>query len=197
MAPRYHLDLFNLSGISGFGRFVLITDRETLFLDMCRHVETDYTDGELRYVLRDRLLGGGEIRISFVPAADAAGLLIEADLSEVPDGAQVWFLHGGMYGWNAHSTYLLPYSSAMCWDNTVTLLGDTAEVCLGETETAPDYEYRTCGWTAERARGARVPSYKIRKARQDGRLAPICVPSVCHTPWGPGSFSSPDPGCPM
>ena len=143
MAPRYYLDMFSISGMSGHGRFAAVTPEGTFWLDECSELDTELVNGELRCAVTDPRLGGKTARISFVPTADAIGLIVEADLSALDDSVRVYFLHGGMTGWNTHTPYAMPYSPDMCFGNTISVNGDTARI--SRDAAAYDFAWDRCG----------------------------------------------------
>lgn len=139
LSPKYCLDMHNLSGLSGYGRFVIITGKEVRWLDECDEVETEYADGEIRYCIKDHSIGDASIRMTFTGAVGAPGLIACVDCSELAENTKVYFLHGGMLSWNNHSPCMLPYCEDMCWGNVVSVHDDMAEISMDEQEWVFEY----------------------------------------------------------
>lgn len=133
LTPRFYLDMHSLSGLSGYGRFVLVTEKEIRWLDECDEVETEYINGEMRYCVKDHSIPGCSIRVSILAATEAVGMVGRVDLSELAN-VRVYFVYGGMLSWNYHSPYLATDNRDMCWGNVVSLHGSMAKISMDEKE---------------------------------------------------------------
>ena len=61
LSPKYYLDMHNVAGLAGYGRFAVVSGEDTRFLDECDEIETEYIGGELQYRVRDSLFPGKTI----------------------------------------------------------------------------------------------------------------------------------------
>ncbi len=134
LTPRFYLDMHSLSGLSGYGRFVLVTENGVRWLDECDEVETEYVNGEMRYCVRDHSMPGSSIRVSIIGTTGAVGVAGRVDLCGLEGNARVYFVYGGMLSWNYHSPYLAADNRDMCWGNVVSLHGSIAKIGMDEKE---------------------------------------------------------------
>jgi len=139
ITPAYSLDLHGVSGMAGSGRFVAVKDAKAYWLDQFDEIDTSYENGEIYYKVRTADLPGVEISISFLPTVGAGGMVGCVDCRELDDSVKVYYLHGGMLGWNTHVRYIIPYTADQCWENVAAVDGHHARICLGGDEYEHEY----------------------------------------------------------
>jgi len=143
LSPKYYMDMHNVAGLAGYGRFVAVRGSEFRFLDECEEIETQYVGGELQYRVKDGLFPGKTIKVVFCPTMGAAGLVGSIDCSELDEQDKIYYIHGGMLGWNPHVPPRLSYTTDMCYGNAVCLNDGYAVIALEDRETEYQYENLT------------------------------------------------------
>jgi len=139
MAPIYSLDLQGVSGMAGSGRFVAVKDGKSYWLDQFDEMDTSYENGEICYKARTAVLPGTEIRICILPMKGAGGMIGCVDCRHLDDSITVYYLHGGILGWNTHTRYIVPYTADQCWENVTVLEAGMARICLGGERYEHEY----------------------------------------------------------
>ena len=140
ISPRYRLDLHSVAGTAGEGRFAVVCGDQVCWLDEFAHVETEYDNGEMRYTARDDRFGLAAVRIAFIAGRGATGMVMRIDARDLPKGTEIYFLHGGMLGWNTHSPFYLSYRADMCRGNAVSLYGEYARIEMDERTCEVNFE---------------------------------------------------------
>ena len=189
LSPRYQLELDSLSGMSGYGRFAVVTNAGARWLDQFEELETAYVNGELCYCARDPVIPGRRIHVTFSGTTGAVGLVARLDLRELERDVRVYFVHGGMLGWNMHSPLALPYSEDMCYRNVVTLRGGhssrhVGEICLDHPEEGSN-KYRYEGLKEIPCNESRTSSncaWRILEGRQRKIVVRILGGQMCIAP---------------
>ena len=131
-APRYKLDLHSVAGMAGEGRFAVVRENVTCWMDEFSHIEIEYYNGEMRYTAQDDRFGPAPVRVTFIAGRGATGLVMKIDGRDLPAGTEIYYLHGGMLGWNTHSPFNLKYQPNMCWGNALTLHSEYARIDMDE-----------------------------------------------------------------
>lgn len=131
-APRYKLDLHSVAGMAGEGRFAVVRENVTCWMDEFSHIEIEYYNGEMRYTAQDDRFGHAPIRVTFIAGRGATGLVMKIDGRDLPADTEIYYLHGGMLGWNTHSPFNLKFQPNMCWGNALTLHGEYARIDMDE-----------------------------------------------------------------
>jgi len=132
LSPQYVLDMHNLSGLSGYGRFAVAAGGCTKWLDECDVIETECIDGELHYQIRDRIFEQRSVFVTFAGTHGAAGLVGSVDVCDLPRDVSVYYLHGGMLGWNLHTPPEVPYEVDCCFGNHITIKDGKGIISLEE-----------------------------------------------------------------
>ncbi|MBQ7719327.1 MAG: DUF4450 domain-containing protein, partial [Clostridia bacterium] len=127
------------SGLSGYGRFAVVSGGKAKWLDEFDIIETEYSGGMMIYKAADQLTGGKKVTVKFIPSADDPGLVIDMDSRELDGGAEIYLLHGGMLGWNCHSPLKIPYCPDMCWGNRLGIGGGLAEIVMTGKDCDPAF----------------------------------------------------------
>ena len=70
--------------------------------------------------------------VTFIAGRGATGLVMKIDGRDLPAGTEIYYLHGGMLGWNTHSPFNLKYQPNMCWGNALTLHSEYARIDMDE-----------------------------------------------------------------
>ena len=130
IAPWFTLDMHSLAGMAGYGRFVIVSDNIVRYADECAHIETEYVDGTMTYVLHDTIIDDGEIKIDFVPTFGMIGLAVKITRINVPVDVEIYLLQGGMTGWNQHGPSDQPYYEQACAGNLVEIEKEFATISL-------------------------------------------------------------------
>ena len=151
LAPRYELELHCVAGMVGSGRFAVVREGKTVWLDEFEHVEAEYYNGEMRYTAWDDRITKEPVKAVFIAGRGACGMVIRLDTSALDEKTSVYYLHGGVLGWHTHSPLPLAYDRNMCWGNVVTLHDGYAKICLDEQD-APSNPYGLRQMTVDEGR---------------------------------------------
>jgi hypothetical protein len=87
---------FYLPGRGGNLRFGVKTSAEIKWLNDAQQIVTRYRPGSLIYVIRDPLLGDGELELTVLPLAETKGLIGRAEVRGT--GAELVWAYGGANG---------------------------------------------------------------------------------------------------
>ncbi len=141
LSPRYEIHFDNVGGMGGFGRLAFVKGAVPVFLDEFQHVTAEYENGEVRYTAQDDRISPDPVYVTFVSGRGACGLLIQVDTtnSRLDTDTKLYWLHGGVLGWQTHSPYRLEFSRDMVRGNVVSLSGSHASIrVVEEVEDAPN-----------------------------------------------------------
>ena len=136
--PRYEMELHCVAGMVGYGRFAVVREDTTIWLDEFQHIKAEYYNGEMRYTARDDRIADGAVKAVFIAGRGACGMVIQLDTSSLDEKTSIYYLHGGMLGWHTHSPLPLPYDRNMCWGNAVAIHDGYAQICLEEQADRPN-----------------------------------------------------------
>ncbi len=203
-APRYRLDLHSVAGTAGEGRFAVVRGNVVCWLDEFACVETEYYNGEMRYTAQDDRFGPAPIRAAFIAGRGATGMVMRIDARDLPEGTEIYFLHGGMLGWNTHSPFYLPYRPDLCWSNAVSLHGEYARIEMDERDCDVCFEglkpvpYQP-NWISVNCMWKRLEGFKqYLLVRAEGAVMQIAPPeglmafdptSLCSAPSAQGGIA--------
>ena len=141
LSPKYEIHFDNVGGTGGYGRFAFVKGAVPVFLDEFRCVTAEYENGEVRYTAQDDRISPDPVRVTFVSGRGACGLLIHVDTTDMRLGedTKLYWLHGGVLGWQTHSPYRLEFSRDMVRGNVVSLSESHAAIRVTEErENAPN-----------------------------------------------------------
>ena len=88
-APRYRLDPHSVAGTAGEGRFAVVHGDAICWLDEFAHIETEYYNGEMRYIAQDDRFGSAPIRVAFIAGRGATGMVMRIDARNLPTGTEI------------------------------------------------------------------------------------------------------------
>ena len=134
LSPKYEIHFDNVGGMGGYGRFAFVKGALPVFLDEFQLVTAEYENGEVTYTAQDDRISPDPVRITFAAGRGACGLLIRVDTSHtrLNGDTNLYWLHGGVLGWQTHSPYRLEFSRDMVRGNAVSLAESHAVVRVTE-----------------------------------------------------------------
>lgn len=118
-----------MPGMSGNLQFVLTSGDRTKKLIDADNIETRYRPGGMYYLIKDALLGKGQLKLQLLAQAEAEGLILRIEGEDVTTSVKLLVVYGGASGQNfsrsgdigadpESSFYLLPEH---CAGNTVSI----------------------------------------------------------------------------
>ncbi|HET9502514.1 MAG TPA: DUF4450 domain-containing protein [Hymenobacter sp.] len=157
-----------LPGMGGNLKFGLLAGGQSKWLIKAASITARYRPGMMLYDISDPLLGAGSLHLEVLARADAEGVLVKAQFSNVPQKVQLLWAFGGATGKKfsrdgdigadpESSFYLKP---EYCQGNEVAVRGNTFALTYGvgeKAKPAPD-AYRDLGTKAPAAPPAAGPA---------------------------------------
>lgn len=87
-----------LPGMGGNLQFVLQRGKERKKLNDADHIETRYRAGAMLYIIKDKLLGNGELTLYLLAQADEEGLVLRISGKNIQENAGLYAVYGGASG---------------------------------------------------------------------------------------------------
>ncbi len=87
-----------MPGMGGNFKFGLIAGGKSKWLINANDIKTIYRPGSMIYEIRDLLLGTGLIKITILALADAEGMVIKTEFSNVSSSVELLWVYGGASG---------------------------------------------------------------------------------------------------
>lgn len=134
LVPRFNLDMHNLSGMSGYGRFAVEVSDKIKWLDEFETIHVECRDGIMFYALRDELIAGGEICVTLSGTIGCAATVIKIEPKNILTPFNVYFVYGGLLGWIDHSLSILEYQPDMCYANHICFDGSCVKISVEDAE---------------------------------------------------------------
>jgi hypothetical protein len=87
-----------MPGMGGNCKIGFIINNKSKWLTECDSINTVYVPGSMEYTLKDILLGNGQIKLAVLALADAEGMVVQLQSSNIIDSLKIVVLYGGASG---------------------------------------------------------------------------------------------------
>jgi hypothetical protein len=93
--PEFALFTGDMGGNIKFGIF---NKDKSKWITQFDSIEAQYIPGRMFYTLKDQIISGGYIKLTVFAMSDAEGLIIKAELNNLPENTELLFVYGGASG---------------------------------------------------------------------------------------------------